>query len=75
MSKQPDFEKSIAELESLVERMESGDADLDESLKLFKRGIELTRECQKRLDDAQQTVELLSNPEDPDSAQAFEQDD
>jgi exodeoxyribonuclease VII small subunit len=72
MSKQPDFEKSIAELETLVERMESGDADLDESLQLFKRGIELTRQCQQLLDNAQQTVELLSNPDDPDSAEAFE---
>ncbi len=72
MSKQPDFEKSIAELETLVERMESGDADLDESLKLFKRGIELTRQCQQLLDNAQQTVELLSKPDDPDSVEDFE---
>ena len=72
MNKQVDFEKSIAELETLVERMESGEADLDESLKLFKRGIELTRQCQKTLDNAQQTVELLSNPDDPDSVESFE---
>lgn len=72
MSKQPGFEKSIAELETLVERMESGEADLDESLKLFKRGIELTRACQQLLDKAQQTVELLSKPDDPDSVEIFE---
>ena len=72
MNKQVDFEKSIAELETLVERMESGEADLDESLKLFKRGIELTRQCQKTLDNAQQTVQLLSNPDDPDSVESFE---
>jgi exodeoxyribonuclease VII small subunit len=75
MSKTADFEKSIAELEILVERMESGEADLDESLKLFKRGIELTRECQQLLDNAQQTVELLSRPADPDSAESFEPDE
>jgi len=75
MTKTADFEKSIAELESLVERMESGEADLDESLKLFKRGIELTRECQQLLDNAQQTVELLSKPDDPDSAESFEPDE
>ena len=74
MQKQADFETSIAELEKLVERMESGEADLDESLKLFKRGIELTRQCQQLLDNAQQTVELLSNPDDPDSAEPFESD-
>ena len=72
MNKQVDFEKSITELETLVERMESGEANLDESLKLFKRGIELTRQCQKTLDNAQQTVELLSNPDDPDSVESFE---
>ncbi len=75
MSKKPDFEKSIAELETLVEHMESGEADLDESLKLFKRGIVLTRQCQQLLDQAQQTVEVLSNPDDPDSAEAFEPDE
>ena len=75
MSEQPDFEKSIAELETLVERMESGEAKLDESLELFKRGIELTRNCQQLLDNAQQSVELLSNPEDPDSAEDFKPDE
>ena len=75
MSKQADFEKSIAELETLVTRMESGETDLDESLKLFKRGIELTRQCQQLLDNAQQTVELLSKPDDPDSIESFEPDE
>jgi exodeoxyribonuclease VII small subunit len=74
MNKQADFEKSIAELESLVGRMESGEADLNESLTLFKRGIELSRECQLLLDNAQQTVELLSKPDDPESVEEFEPD-
>ena len=61
--KLPDFEKSLAELETLVERLESGDLSLDESLQQFKRGVELTRHCQGVLEKAQQTVEKLLDVE------------
>lgn len=70
-----DFEKTLAELESLVEKLEKGDQSLDQSLSGFKHGIELTRQCQSVLDNAQQTVEQLINPEDQDSLVAFEPDD
>lgn len=66
--KLPDFEKSLEELEGLVEQLESGDLSLDESLKQFKRGVELTRHCQGVLDDAQQTVEQLLKVDDESSA-------
>ena len=71
----PDFEKSLAELEALVLKLESGELSLDQSLDCFKRGVELTRHCQSVLNEAQKTVELLvqtGNPgtqapvEDPD---------
>jgi len=42
--KTPDFETALAELEALVEKMEQGDSSLDESLKLFERGVQLTRD-------------------------------
>ena len=42
-SKSPDFEAALAELEGLVERLERGDLPLDEALKTFERGVELTR--------------------------------
>ena len=58
-SKTPDFEKAIAELESLVERLERGDLPLDEALKVFERGVALTRQCQTALQSAQQRVEIL----------------
>lgn len=64
----PDFEKALEELESLVEQMESGDLSLDDSLKQFKRGVELTRHCQGVLDQAQQTVEKLMKTDDEQSA-------
>lgn len=73
--KLPDFEKSLEELESLVEQLESGDLSLDESLKQFKRGVELTRHCQGVLEKAQQTVEKLVDNTDEDSAVPFETDD
>jgi len=55
----PDFEQALAELESLVERLERGDLPLDEALKTFERGVELTRQCQTVLQAAQQRVEIL----------------
>ena len=56
----PDFEHALSELEDLVSRLESGELTLDQSLDCFKRGVELTRHCQTILDQAQQTVELLT---------------
>lgn len=53
------FEDSLAELEQLVERMEQGNLALEESLKLFERGVQLTRTCQKALKDAEQKVQIL----------------
>jgi exodeoxyribonuclease VII small subunit len=54
-----DFEAAMAELESLVERLETGDLPLDESLQAFERGVALTRSCQGALKDAEQKVEVL----------------
>ncbi|MCW9024489.1 MAG: exodeoxyribonuclease VII small subunit [Gammaproteobacteria bacterium] len=55
----PDFEASLKELENLVERMEKGELTLEESLKDFERGVELTRECQQALKSAEQKVQKL----------------
>lgn len=57
--KAPDFETALEELETLVERMEDGESSLEDSLKDFERGIELTRNCQAALADAEQKVEIL----------------
>ncbi|CAN5360817.1 exodeoxyribonuclease VII small subunit [soil metagenome] len=56
---QPDFETALAELESLVERMEQGNLSLEETLEQFERGIRLTRSCQTALKAAEQRVEVL----------------
>ena len=55
----PSFEKALAELEKLVERMEGGDLSLEQSLAAHKRGLELARHCQTRLEAAQQQVRVL----------------
>lgn len=68
------FERSLDELESLVQRLEKGDLSLDESLKAYERGIALFRRCQTALDQAELRVRLLSGPEDPDGAQPFATD-
>jgi len=53
------LEKSLADLESLVEELESGDLPLDAAMKKFEEGIKLTRGCQAALKDAEQKVEIL----------------
>ena len=73
--KLPKFEKALAELEALVEKLEAGDLPLDESLENFKKGVELTRQCQAVLERAQQTVEKLLDPEVESSAEPFTPDD
>jgi exodeoxyribonuclease VII small subunit len=55
----PDFEKSLAELEKIVARMEAGELSLDESLQQFERGVALARACQQALQSAEQKVEML----------------
>jgi exodeoxyribonuclease VII small subunit len=55
-----DFEKALAELEQLVERLEEGELPLEASLAEFERGIQLTRQCQQALRDAEQKVRLLT---------------
>jgi exodeoxyribonuclease VII small subunit len=55
----PDFERMLKELEALVARLEQGELPLDESLRQFERGIELTRLCEQALKEAEQKVEIL----------------
>jgi exodeoxyribonuclease VII small subunit len=55
----PDFERSLAELEALVAKLEQGDVPLEDALKTFERGVALTRQCQTALRTAQQKVEVL----------------
>ncbi|AFI84012.1 exodeoxyribonuclease VII small subunit [Methylophaga nitratireducenticrescens] len=57
--KKLEYEAAVNELESLVERLEKGDISLEESLKLYERGVLLTRDCQEALQAAEQKVQML----------------
>lgn len=68
------FETSLDELEHLVQKMEKGDLSLDDSLAAYERGVNLYRQCQGALEQAELRVRLLSDPADPDGGQAFQPD-
>ena len=60
----PDFEAALAELESIVARLEQGELPLEESLRQFERGVVLTRLCQKALSQAEQKIRVLAKGPD-----------
>ena len=67
------LEKTLADLESLVEELESGELPLDDAMKKFEKGVKLTRICQHALKEAEQKVEiLLQNTDDTDTLVAFD---
>jgi exodeoxyribonuclease VII small subunit len=55
-----DFEAAIAELESIVKKLEEGDLPLEQSLALYERGVQLSRFCHAKLEDAERRIEILS---------------
>ncbi len=55
-----DFEVAIAELESVVRKLEEGDLALEASLQLYERGVQLSRFCHARLEEAERRIELLN---------------
>ena len=70
------LEKALADLESLVDELESGDLPLEKAMKKFEEGIKLTRSCQAALKDAEQKVEILLKSAGGEEALAeFEADD
>jgi exodeoxyribonuclease VII small subunit len=70
-----DFEQSLALLEALVNKMEHGDLSLEASLQAFSTGIQLTRECQTRLAEAEQQVSLLQEEQGDISLSEFDPSD
>ena len=55
-----DFEGAIAELESIVKKLEEGDLPLEQSLVLYERGVQLSRFCHARLEEAERRIEILN---------------
>jgi len=56
-----DFEGAIAELESIVKKLEEGDMPLEQSLALYERGVQLSRFCHGRLEEAERRIEILTD--------------
>ena len=74
-AKKFNLEKSLSDLESLVEELESGDLPLEKAMQKFEDGIKLTRGCQAALKDAEQKVEILLKSAGAESLEEFEQDE
>ncbi|MGE0449212.1 MAG: exodeoxyribonuclease VII small subunit [Vicinamibacterales bacterium] len=55
-----DFESALSELDALVKKLEDGDLSLEQSLALYERGVQLSRFCHARLEEAERRIEVLS---------------
>ncbi len=74
-TKSINLEKALADLEGLVEELESGDLPLEKAMKKFEEGIKLTRSCQKALKDAEQKVEILLKSAGGESLEDFDSEE
>lgn len=57
------FETALAELEQIVQTMESGRLELEASIEAYRRGAQLLKHCQQQLADAEQKIQVLENGE------------
>ena len=55
------FEKSLKRLEEIVEKLEKGDIELDDSIKLYQEGIELSMFCSRKLEEAKGMIQMVVN--------------
>jgi exodeoxyribonuclease VII small subunit len=74
-SNNPTFEKSLSELQRLVDKMEQGDLSLEASLDHFEKGVQLSRACQQALREAEQKVEILMQKNNQETLAAFDSED
>jgi exodeoxyribonuclease VII small subunit len=56
-----DFESAIAELDTIVRKMEEGDLTLEKSMELYERGLQLSRFCHAKLEEAERRIEILND--------------
>ena len=70
-----DLETALADLEGLVEELESGDLPLEKAMQKFEKGIKLTRNCQAALKEAEQKVEILLKNAGGEELEDFDVDD
>ncbi|MCX5781270.1 MAG: exodeoxyribonuclease VII small subunit [Elusimicrobia bacterium] len=75
MKKTLKFESAIKRLEEIVEKMEGGQMDLEESLAFFEEGIKLVRFCSTKLEEAKKKIEILVKKDGKMTAEPFEPED
>ena len=69
-----DFEASLSQLETLVEKLENSEFTLEQSLQAFESGVKLTRQCHQALSEAEQKVQLLIEENGQSQAMPFQGD-
>ena len=72
MSNKFDFNKGLTELELIINKMESGELSLEDSLKYFEKGVKLHRQCHSALTDAEQRINILSEEDNYGEEKPFE---
>jgi len=60
IDKDMSYEEAVKELESIISKLDSGEASLDDSIKLYSRGMELSKFCKDRLDSIVKKISMLS---------------
>jgi exodeoxyribonuclease VII small subunit len=73
--KSVNLEKALADLENIVEELESGDLPLEKAMKKFEEGVKLTRNCQSALKEAEQKVEILLESAGGEDLEEFDVED
>ena len=68
----PKFEECLQKLESIVDELEKGNLPLEQALKLFEQGVELSNSCRKELEEAEGRVEILLKQNGKLQAEPFE---
>ena len=66
------FNKGLAELEVIINKMESGELSLEDSLKYFEKGVKLHRQCHSALTDAELRIKILSEVDNFSEVKPFE---
>ena len=66
------FNKGLLKLEDIINKMESGDLSLEESLKYFEEGVKIHRQCHTALSDAEQRIKILSESDNYNEGKSFE---
>ena len=66
------FNKGLVKLEGIINKMESGDLSLEESLKYFEEGVKIHRQCHTALSDAEHRISVLSESDNYNKEKSFE---